>query len=149
MGPFYLIHATISELRSTKGRIVNVSSGAASRPLKNASAYCAAKAALTHFTRVLAAEEPEVTSLTTRPGVVDTDMQTYIREQGPKAMSSDQVAYYNDLKERGDLEPPEIPGRSIAWLALHAPPHFSGQFLDYDDPRIDQPAFEYFGNGID
>jgi NAD(P)-dependent dehydrogenase (short-subunit alcohol dehydrogenase family) len=80
-----------------------------------------------------------------RLGVVDTDMQAYIRDQGPKAMSTDQIAYYIDLKERGDLEPPEIPGRSIAWLALHAPLHFSGQFLDYDDPRIDQPALEFFG----
>jgi NAD(P)-dependent dehydrogenase (short-subunit alcohol dehydrogenase family) len=149
MGPFYLIRAAISELRDTNGRIVNVSSGAAIRPLENASAYCAAKAGLNHFTRVLAAEEPDVTSLTVRPGVVDTDMQAYIRQQGPKAMSSDQLAYYVDLKERGELEAPEIPGRSIAWLALHAPPHFSGQFLDYDDPRIDQPALEFFGDGRD
>jgi len=52
-------------------------------------------------------------------------------------------------KERRDLEPPEIPGRSIAWLALYAPFHFSGQFLDYDDPPIDRPASEFFGNGID
>ncbi|MGD8761519.1 MAG: SDR family NAD(P)-dependent oxidoreductase [Desulfobacteraceae bacterium] len=146
MGPFYLIHAAISELRRTKGRIVNVSSGAANRPLENISAYCATKAALNHFTRVLAAEEPDVTSLTIRPGVVDTDMQAYIREQGPKSMSSNQIAYYIDLKERGDLEPPEIPGRSIAWLALHAPPHFSGRFLDYDDPRISQAALEIFGD---
>jgi NAD(P)-dependent dehydrogenase (short-subunit alcohol dehydrogenase family) len=59
-----------------------------------------------------------------------------------------QIAYYIDLKERGDLAPPKIPGRSIAWLALHAPLHFRSQFLDYDDPRIDQPALEFFGNGI-
>jgi len=63
MGPFYMIQAAISSLRSQNGRIVNVSSGAANRVLENASAYCAAKAALNHFTRVLAAEEPELTAV--------------------------------------------------------------------------------------
>jgi len=145
MGPFYMVQAAISSLRSQKGRIINVSSGAANRVIENASAYCAAKAALNHFTRVLAAEEPELTAVTVRPGVVDTDMQATIRNEGLNAMSDQQLAYYRQLKERGDLEPPEIPGRSIAWLALHAPTELSGQFFDYDDPRIAEPALRVFG----
>jgi len=60
-------------------------------------------------------------------------------------MSDQQLAYYRQLKERGELEPPEIPGRSIAWLALHVPTEFSGQFFDYDDPRIAEPALKAFG----
>jgi hypothetical protein len=72
-------------------------------------------------------------------------MQAYIRKEGRKAMSSEQLAYYIDLKKRGELEPPEIPGRSIAWLALYAGRAFSGQLLDYDDPRIRRPALEIFG----
>ena len=145
MGPFYMIQAAISSLRSRNGRIVNVSSGAANRVLENVSAYCAAKAALNHFTRVLAEEEPELTAVTVRPGVVDTDMQGTIRNEGLNAMSEKQVMYYRQLKTLGKLEPPEIPGRSIAWLALHAPTEFSGQFFDYDDPRITKPALEIFG----
>jgi NAD(P)-dependent dehydrogenase (short-subunit alcohol dehydrogenase family) len=145
MGPFYMVQAAISFLRSRKGRIVNVSSGAANRVMENVSAYCSAKAALNHFTRVLAEEEPELTALTVRPGVVDTDMQAFIRNEGMNAMSDEQVAFYRRLKEFGQLEPPEIPGRSIAWLALYAPAEFSGQFFDYDDPRIAVPALEAFG----
>ncbi|MGB5991377.1 MAG: SDR family NAD(P)-dependent oxidoreductase [Desulfobacterales bacterium] len=145
MGPFYMIQAAISSLRIQNGRIVNVSSGAATRVMKNASAYCAAKAALNHFTRVLAEEEPGLTALTIRPGVVDTDMQATIRNEGLNAMSDEQLAYYRQLKANGKLEPPEIPGRSIAWLALHAPTEFSGQFFDYDDPRIAKPALRAFG----
>jgi NAD(P)-dependent dehydrogenase (short-subunit alcohol dehydrogenase family) len=125
-----------------------VSSGAANRVIENASAYCAAKAALNHFTRVLAGEEPELTAVAVRPGVVDTDMQAFIRNEGSNVMSDEQLAYYRQLKALGELEPPEIPGRSITWLALYAPPGFSGQFFDYDDPRIAGPALEVFGKNI-
>ena len=143
--PFYLVRAAISILRKQNGRIVNVSSGAAKMVIENASAYCTGKAALNHFTRVLAAEEKEVTALTVRPGVVDTGMQAVLRNEADNAMPVDRIAYYRQLKERGELEPPEIPARAIAWLALFAPPDFSGNFLDYDDPRISRPAIEVFG----
>ena len=148
MGPFNLIRAAISHLRMRNGRIVNVSSGAAELALENVSAYCAAKAGLNHFTRVLAAEESALTALTVRPGVVDTAMQTCIRREGPKAMPAQQLAYYQQLKDHGQLEPAEIPARSIAWLALHAPRQFSGQFLDYDDPRISAKALAVFGESL-
>ena len=145
-GPFNLIRAAVVALRRQKGRIVNVSSGAANLALESMSAYCTGKAALNHFTRVLAVEEPELTALTVRPGVVDTDMQTYIRQEGAQAMPSDQADYYQQLKDRGELELATIPARSIAWLALYAPHEFSGRFLDYDDGRISNPALEVFGN---
>jgi NAD(P)-dependent dehydrogenase (short-subunit alcohol dehydrogenase family) len=100
---------------------------------------------LNHFTRVLAEEAPELTAVTIRPGVVDTDMQAFIRNEGVRAMSEEQVEYYRKLKDDGQLEPPEIPARSIAWLALFAPQKFSGQFFDYDDPRITKFALKVFG----
>ena len=143
--PFYLVRAAISILRKQNGRIVNVSSGAAKMVIENASAYCTGKAALNHFTRVLAAEEKEVTALTVRPGVVDTGMQAVLRNEADNAMPVDRIAYYRQLKERGELEPPEIPARAIVWLALFAPREFSGNFLDYDDPRISRPALDVFG----
>ena len=143
--PFYLVRAAIAALRKHNGRIVNVSSGAATMVIKNASAYCTGKAALNHFTRVLAAEETEVTAMTLRPGVVDTDMQAVLRNPGKSALSSEQIAYYRQLKEKEELEPPEIPARAIAWLALYAPRAFSGEFLDYDDPRLSQAALAVLG----
>ena len=149
LGPFYLARGAIAELRKRKGRIVNVSSGAATITVETVSAYCAAKAALNHFTRVLAAEEPGLTVMAVRPGVVDTRMQERIRSDGPGVMSAEQVSYYQALKTRGELEAPEVPGRSIAWLALHGPREFSGQFLDYDDPRICRPAQDALGDSLD
>jgi NAD(P)-dependent dehydrogenase (short-subunit alcohol dehydrogenase family) len=148
IGPFNLIRAALTHLRKQNGRIVNVSSGAANLALENISAYCTGKAALNHFTRVLAAEESVLTALTVRPGVVDTAMQTYIRREGAKAMPAEQVVYYQQLKDSGQLDPPEIPARSIAWLALHAPRQFNGQFLDYDDPRVTRKALEVFGEAL-
>jgi NAD(P)-dependent dehydrogenase (short-subunit alcohol dehydrogenase family) len=38
-------------------------------------AYGSSKAALNHLARTLAVEEPDVTTVAVRPGVVDTDMQ--------------------------------------------------------------------------
>lgn len=149
LGPFYLAREAIDALRRQRGRIVNVSSGAATVTVEHVSAYCAAKAALNHFTRVLAAEEPKLTVMAVRPGVVDTRMQATIRREGADVMTSEQVKYYRNLKEGGELEAPEVPGRAIAWLALHGPPEFSGQFLDYDDRRIKRPALELFGERLE
>ena len=145
---YYLVREAIPSLREHNGRIVNVSSGAANLALATVSAYCTGKAALNHFTRVLAAEEPAVTALSVRPGVVDTDMQAVLRSAADNAMPEEQMAYYRQLKERGELEPPEVPARAIAWLALYAPRDFSGRFLDYDDPRISQPAREVLGTSL-
>ena len=144
MAPFYLARAALGELRKRAGRIVNVSSGAANTAIEAASAYCAAKAALNHFTRVLAAEEPEITAVAVRPGVVDTRMQKILREEGRQVMPAKWTDYYRNLKAEGKLEPPEVPGRVIAWLALNAPNDLTGQFLSYDDPGIAKPSVDFF-----
>jgi NAD(P)-dependent dehydrogenase (short-subunit alcohol dehydrogenase family) len=67
------------------GRIANVSSGVVGRPqsMVRANAYAATKAALEAHTVSLAAElsGTGVTANVYRPGLVDTAMQTHIREQ--------------------------------------------------------------------
>ncbi len=148
LGPFYLTRFALPSLRNTQGRIVNISSGAAHTPIASASAYCASKAALTHFNRVLAEEEPQVTAISVRPGVVDTPMQAQIRHEGSKTMDAIQYAYYVDLKAKDQLEPPEIPARSIAWLALHAPHGMSGEFRNYNDPDIADPSLSVYGSSF-
>jgi NAD(P)-dependent dehydrogenase (short-subunit alcohol dehydrogenase family) len=148
LGPVYLTMAALTALRSSRGRVVNVSSGAAVHVIEAASAYCASKAALNQFTSVLAAEEPQVTAVAVRPGVVDTSMQDLLRRQGPTKMPAAQAAYYQNLKTAGRLEPPEVPARSIAWLGLQAPHAWSGSFLSYDETRIAGPAAEFFSSDI-
>ena len=146
LGPFFLTRAALPHLRIAGGRVVNISSGAAVKSVRGWSAYCVAKAGLTHFTRILAEEEPDVISVAVRPGVVDTRMQEMIREEGPGAMSEDKVNYFQALKSENKLEPPSVPARSVAWLALHAPREMNGEFVEYDDPRIAEPAVSVFGD---
>lgn len=144
IGPFNMVQPAIVRLRQTGGRVINVSSGAANMAIAGWSAYCTSKAGLNQFTEVLAAEETAITSVAVRPGVVDTQMQAFIRQNGSQGMADDQVAYYHDLKKEGRLLPPEVPGRSIAWLALKAPSDLSGRFLNYDQDDVFGPAKEFF-----
>jgi len=148
MGPLYLIRAAILELRNRNGRIINISSGAAEIPIPTAGAYCTSKAALTHLNRVLAAEEPTVTCLAVSPGVVDTGMQAMLRKKSPDVMPPKESAYYHEIKKKNLLLPPDLPARSIAWLALAAPLEFSGLHVRFDEPRIIKASQAYFKNAL-
>ena len=136
LGPYYLTRFALPYLRQGEGRVINVSSGAAVRATEGWSAYCAAKAGLNHFTSVLAAEEPQVVSLAVRPGVVDTEMQRTIREQGQAGMAQESHRRFVHYHESGELLPPEAPGRALAALALYAPAEWSGEFISWDEPRV-------------
>jgi len=71
-------------------RIINVSSGAADSPLAGGGPYSIAKAGLEMLTRQLAAEHDASTfrAISVRPGVIDTDMQTFMRTQSPETLPS-------------------------------------------------------------
>ena len=134
--PFYLTHYALPHLRQSRGRVINVSSGAAVRATQGWSAYCAAKAALNHFTRVLADEEPDVVTLSFRPGVVDTEMQRAIRDEGAQGMPSESHQKFQRYFETGELLSPEEPGRALAVVALHAPHAWSGDFVAWDEEKV-------------
>lgn len=67
--------------RAGGGVLVNVSSGAASRPYAGWAPYCAAKAAVEQLTECVAIEEAGhgLRAYAVAPGLVDTDMQAVIR----------------------------------------------------------------------
>ena len=79
----------------------------------------------------LAVEEPDVTSISIAPGVVDTQMQQDIRNQHSSAMDENDAARFHSLHKEGDLLRPEYPGNVMARLALDPPKKLSGQFLRY------------------
>ena len=134
-GPLLLTQAALPHLRAVRGRVINVSSGAAQNPRAAWSAYCTSKAGLNMLTRVLALEEPDIIAIAFRPGAIDTPMQGVIRAQG-QAMSGPDHARFVGLYERGELFPPEKPGRALAVLALHADPSWSGGVLHWQDERV-------------
>ena len=101
-------------------KVLNISSGLGRRAMASQAGYCAAKAALDHFTRCLALEEAikphgaKVCSLA--PGVIDTDMQIQLRS-APDTDFPDKSAFVG-MKEQGSLTSPhEAAGRLIAYLS--------------------------------
>jgi NAD(P)-dependent dehydrogenase (short-subunit alcohol dehydrogenase family) len=144
LGPVLLAKMALPHLRRAGGRIVNITSGAAVTPIAGWGAYASSKAAINHLTRILAAEEPDVTTLALRPGIVDTQMQAEIREKGKDRMAESNYNRLFSLFEQGRLLPPEVPGRAIACLALFAPHEWSGEILQWDEPPVQELVARHF-----
>ena len=146
VAPLYLARLGAPWLLQSKGKVVNVSTGAAVHPLAAWSAYCASKAGLHHLTRCMAVEQPKIIAVSMRPGVIDTAMQDQIRKDGPGHMPPDMMQYFQQLKETNRLEPPEVPAKSLAWLALYCPPEWNGEMIEYTDPRVVKESAAVFGD---
>jgi NAD(P)-dependent dehydrogenase (short-subunit alcohol dehydrogenase family) len=113
--------------------IINLSSGAARRPLEGWSAYCAGKAGLAMVTRAahdeFAAQGLRIFGLS--PGTVDTDMQAEIRASGINPVSQ---------LPRATLAPVQGPAQAIVWLCTPAADPFLGQDVDVRDPDFRRAA---------
>ncbi len=138
-GAFFAARAFLpSMVVRDAGVLVFTSSGAASHPVVNWSAYCAAKAGLAHFVRNLRAEFDAfgilVRAYTVIPGVVDTGMQRKIRQKSEEAFPG--VERYRMYHERGVLRPPEEPAELIWWLATPMAADLEGHLANIDDPEI-------------
>jgi len=130
------IQAALPSLRISNGIILLTSSGASITPYQAWGPYGASKAVLNHLAATLAVEEPAVTTVSIRPGVVDTEMQREIREVHHERMSEGDRGKFKGLKEQGALLRPEQPGRVIARLAVGARREFSGRFLSWNDEML-------------
>jgi benzil reductase ((S)-benzoin forming) len=105
---------------SVAKKVLNISSGLGRRAMASQASYCAAKAAMDHFTRSLALEEAlkphgaKVCSLA--PGVIDTDMQVQLRAAPDKSFPD--KATFVGMQRNGALtSPQEAAGRLIAYMA--------------------------------
>ena len=119
--PVLLTAAFLRQTLRWRGRrrVLNISSGAGSRPLAGAASYCAAKAGLDHFSRTVALEEASrpngarIVSLA--PGVIDTDLQAQLRDADPRRFP--EQPRFAELKATGGLATPgEAAERVLAWL---------------------------------
>jgi NAD(P)-dependent dehydrogenase (short-subunit alcohol dehydrogenase family) len=110
-------------LGAGRGRIINLSSGAAHRPLEGWSCYCAAKAGLAMLTRSLALEYGArgIKAFGFSPGVVDTDMQAEIRASGINPVSR---------LPRSSLAPADEPAAAIVYLSSVTSDGLAGQEID-------------------
>lgn len=128
--------AALPLLRHCNGRIIFISSGAAVASYASWGAYGASKAALNHLAMTLSIEEPEVITISIRPGVVDTQMQQELRDTYASYMHEKDAAKFLGLHKEGKLLSPEKPGNVIAKLVLDGPKKLSGRFLRQDSSSI-------------
>jgi 3-oxoacyl-[acyl-carrier protein] reductase len=143
LGPVWLCREAIPYLRQTSGRIVNISSGAAVNPIPIGSAYCAAKSALLHFSKVLSLEEPDLTIISFYPGEVDTPMQAEIRAKGRVEPFEGIHDFFIEQYEQGRLLTPEQSALATVALALAAPHEWTGAFIEFGEERVQQLIREY------
>jgi benzil reductase ((S)-benzoin forming) len=118
---------------SAPKRIVNISSGASTRAIEGWSLYCASKAGLDQFGRVLALEQQRadhpVDVVGVSPGVIDTAMQARIREADPAAFPD--LDYFRALQAEGRLATPdEVAGKLLRGIGRDAA--FAGEVLAID-----------------
>ena len=104
LGQFYFAQAVMRGMVARgRGRVVNVSSGAAGFASPGYSAYCASKAALTLWTECLAgsASPKGVTVIAYHPGTVRTDMTEYSAARPDTDVSNPIVEGIRELFETG------------------------------------------------
>ncbi|WP_338560591.1 SDR family NAD(P)-dependent oxidoreductase [Acinetobacter sp. KS-LM10] len=94
--------------------IINITSGAASRPIKGWLSYCTSKAAIKMAFDVIAEENKNVDVIHYDPGVMDTDMQTIIRSSSKDRMPD--VELFQRFKGSNKLVSPDEVAKKICEL---------------------------------
>jgi len=107
------------------------SSGAAVKGTSTWGCYSATKGALNNLALTLAQEEPDITTLAVRPGVVDTEMQSSMAKLHHGKMDQNDAARFRQMKSDGQFLRPEQPGNVMARLAMNGPIALNGKFLRY------------------
>lgn len=103
--------------------ILNISSGAGKNPIDGWAAYCASKAGLDMFSRVVAeelriADQQHIRIFSVGPGVVDTNMQDQIRQASESDFS--RIHQFIEYKSSGQLADPDLIARKLLSI-LDAP----------------------------
>ena len=126
-GAYYGIRAVLPHMIAHGGgTIINLSSGAAIRPLDGWSAYCSAKAGVHMLTRAVALENADkgIRIFGFQPGTTDTDMQVAIRASGVNAVS--QIP-------RENLYPVSQPAAAIVYLCTPVADDLAGGEVNLRD----------------
>ena len=101
--PSFLCNRFVEAYQQDKAQkiIINVSSGAGKYAIEAWSTYCASKAALDMFSKVLQAEHPDLKVFAVAPGIVDTPMQDNIRNANE--LHFPHLDRFQSYKADGDL----------------------------------------------
>lgn len=130
IGAYYAIRSVLpGMLERGHGDIINVSSGAALRPLEGWSAYCTGKAGLAMLTRSIDLEHRAggIRVFGFQPGTTDTDMQVTIRASGINMISR---------IPREQLTPVAHPARAIVYLCTQDADDWAGKEFSLRDEEF-------------
>ncbi|WP_353050254.1 (S)-benzoin forming benzil reductase [Bacillus sp. ISL-47] len=120
IAPFMISNILLGEaLRDMT--IVNITSGAAERPIQGWSAYCSTKAGINMFTETAALEQQTAGSshkiIAYSPGVMDTDMQGIIRSSAKEDFHD--LEKFQTYKEKGMLRDTDTVADALIDLMLN------------------------------
>ncbi len=115
------------------GKIVNIASQAGKRPFPGLGVYCAGKAAVCHYTRVLAMElgPHKINVNAVLPGTIETDM---LKESFGK-MAEQMGITYEDLMQGippiplGRLQTQDDVAAAVAWLCSRESDYVTGECM--------------------
>jgi NAD(P)-dependent dehydrogenase (short-subunit alcohol dehydrogenase family) len=124
-GPFFVTQQAVSRLRNG-GRIISLSSALSRYPYPRMTAYSMGKAAINHFTVILAADlgKRGITVNTIAPGLTATDFTAQTR-QNPQVI--EQISSHTALGRIGEVE--DIAGVA-AFLASEEAGWVTGQYIE-------------------
>ncbi len=132
IGAYNVVRAVLpGMLGQGGGSIINISSGAAYRPLEGWSAYCSGKAGLAMLTQAIALETAGrgIRAFGFSPGTIDTEMQVKIRASGMNVISR---------IPRAELSPVEHAVRGLVYLCGPASDDLMGQDASMRDTAFRQ-----------
>ena len=135
-GPYLYVRAVLPGMRNRRrGRIINLSSAAGVYAATYAGAYCASKAALSHWTNVLALEltDTGVAAFAYAPGLVRTGMTDYA-SNSPEVRLEMREYFTNRFAEGTDT-PMEAAVEQLMFLASGKADALSGRHITVTDDR--------------
>ncbi len=112
--PAIITNRMLNKLSGKKLVFINITSGAAKRPIDGWAAYCASKSYAKMFFDVLAEQtkdNPRIKVYQIDPGMMDTEMQHEIRSSNPEIFP--QVSEFVSVKENGKLKSAKDVAKSI------------------------------------
>lgn len=131
-GTFLMIRGALPLMDKSAGSVINISSGAALRPLKNLGAYSASKAAVNALTKAAAQEFAPIRFNVICPGPIDTPMpRKFVERLDAKAQAKvfDDLASVRALQRLG--RPEEI-ASVVLFLASDEASYMTGMELGVD-----------------
>ncbi len=132
-GPYLCSRALLPGMvERRRGRIINVSTSAATVAVAHMGAYVIAKTALIRFSENLAAEllNSGVLVFTISPGTVRTAMSEHVLES---EAGKKWLPWFRKLFDRGRDVPAEKPALQVVQLASGRADALSGRFIDVSD----------------